>query len=61
MVLLASLLAKEDAELELSIFCNQTMLSVVELEHQPSHKTFNLQSVLPEIYAGKMVAPNLDG
>ena len=39
-----------DTEPELAIFYNQARLPAVRLEHQPSHKTFRLQCVLPASY-----------
>lgn len=35
-------LIMEDMELEQAIFCNSARLLVVGLEHQPSHKAFEL-------------------
>jgi hypothetical protein len=43
-------------EPELAIFCNQASLPVVRLGHQPSHKTFDLQFVLPARCAGAELA-----
>lgn len=37
---------QEDVEPEQAIFSNQARLSAMGLRHQPSHKTFNLQSIL---------------
>jgi hypothetical protein len=48
-----------DMEPEPVIFCNQARCPVVGLGHQPSHKTFELKSVPPEISAGVMEAQNL--
>lgn len=48
-----------DMESELTAFCNQARLSVVELEHKPSHKTLDLQPVRPARSAGAMVAHSL--
>lgn len=35
-----------DAESKQIIFCNQASLSAEELEHQPSHKPFDVQFIL---------------
>ena len=42
-------------EPEVVIFYNKVRVLVVGLEHQSSHKTFDLQSVLPERCAGVKV------
>lgn len=39
--------SKGDTEPELTIFCNQVSLPVDRLGHQPSHRIFDLQSILP--------------
>lgn len=44
---------------ELAIFCNQPRVPLVVLEHQPSYKTFALQSTLPARCTGVMVAQKL--
>ena len=41
------LLAMEDMEPEMATFCNQARLPMEGLGHQLSHKTFDLQFVLP--------------
>ena len=46
-------------EAEQAIFYNQARLPSVEQGHQSSHKSLDLQSVLPARCAGVMVAPNL--
>jgi hypothetical protein len=45
--------------LELAIFYNQASLPREGLGHQLSHKTFNLQFVLPTKCAGVKMAQNL--
>lgn len=50
----------EDLKSELAIiFCKQAKLTVVGLEHQPSHKTFSPKPIQPRRYAGTTVAQNL--
>jgi hypothetical protein len=41
-------------EPQLSILCNQAKLPAVEVGQQPRHKTFDLASILPARYAGKI-------
>jgi hypothetical protein len=48
-----------NTEPELAIFCNRARIVAVRLGNLPSHKTFDLQSVLPIRCAGVMVAQNL--
>jgi hypothetical protein len=48
-----------DTESELLVFYNQARLAAVELSHQPRHKAFNTQSVLPTRYARVMVVQNM--
>ena len=48
-----------DTEPELGIFSRQTSLPVVGLGHYPSHKTFELQPILPARFSGEMVAQSL--
>lgn len=47
-----------DTELELAIFCNQARLPIVEQGYQSSHKTLDLQPVLPERCAGAVGVTN---
>lgn len=47
------------AQSEAAIFCNQARLPVLRLSHQPSHKTFNLRSVLHARCAVVTVVQNL--
>jgi hypothetical protein len=49
----------EDLEPETVSFCNQERLPKEGLGHQPSHKTFNQQFVLPTRYAGVKVVQKL--
>lgn len=48
-----------NTEPKLGILCNQVKLPVVGLGHQTNYKTYNLQFVLSEGYAGIAVALNL--
>lgn len=48
-----------DMESELAIFCDQARLPLEGLGHKPSHKTFDLQFVLPTKCAVVKVAQNL--
>jgi hypothetical protein len=41
-----------EIELEMASFCNQARLLMEGLGQQPSHKTFDLQFVLPTRCAG---------
>ena len=52
MVTLAKTPSSGDMEPELGISCNQARLPVEAQAHQPSHKTFALQFVLPVDCAG---------
>lgn len=47
-----------DIEPEQGIFYYQSMLPAMGQGHQTSHKTFNLQSVLPERCAGVLEGQN---
>jgi hypothetical protein len=42
-----------------AISCNQVRLSMEGLRHQPSHKNFNLQFVLPTGHAGVKIERTL--
>ena len=46
------LLLMREIELEMASFCNQARLLMEGLGQQPSHKTFDLQFVLPTRCAG---------
>lgn len=43
----------------MGVFCNQARLSVVGLENQPSHKTYDLQSILSARCAGSIMTENV--
>lgn len=49
----------DDSEPEATIFYSKAEVPVVGLVHQPNHKTFDLQSILPEKCAGALVSQNL--
>lgn len=58
-VILAKTPSNRDTELEQAIFCSQAKLPVLELIHQPSHKTFCLKFFLPERCTEVTVAWNM--
>lgn len=49
----------ENSEPELADLCNQEKLSEMTLGYRLSHKTFNLQSILPASCTGAVEAQNL--
>lgn len=46
-------------ESELTVFCNEARLPVVEQGHKSIHKTVDLQPVLPARRAGSMMVHSL--
>jgi hypothetical protein len=58
-VILAKTPRNGDTEPEAAILCNQARLPMEELGHQTSHKSFDLQLVLPTRCAGVKVVQKL--